>query len=103
RQREVLATLLRSYSGQCDGGPTTPPAADGAVPAADGQPPIVTDPGQLPRRAAWDVVQVARNINRPTTRDYLSHILDGDGFLELHGDRLSGDCSAIVCGFGTRD
>ncbi|GAA1913605.1 hypothetical protein GCM10009753_52250 [Streptantibioticus ferralitis] len=101
RQREVLATLLRSYSGRFADAQTTAPAAEGEAPAADSRPPVLTDPGQLPRRAAWDVVQVARNINRPTTRDYLSHILDGDGFLELHGDRLSGECPAIVCGFGT--
>jgi acetyl-CoA carboxylase carboxyl transferase beta subunit/acetyl-CoA carboxylase carboxyl transferase alpha subunit len=92
RQREVLATLLRA----CDGRASR-------APAVDGEPPIVTDPARLTRRAAWDVVQLARDINRPTTRDYLSHILDGDGFLELHGDRLSGDCPAVVCGLGTLD
>ncbi len=49
------------------------------------------------RRAdPWEVVQVARNIERPTALDYLR---DGfDEFVELHGDRCFGDDPAIVGG-----
>ncbi|WP_422740153.1 acetyl-CoA carboxylase carboxyltransferase subunit alpha [Micromonospora sp. WMMD729] len=66
-----------------------PAAADGQRPAADGgPPPEVGD--------AWDTVRTARHPGRPTTLDYLDSVFDG--FVELHGDRLGGDCPAIVGG-----
>jgi acetyl-CoA carboxylase carboxyl transferase alpha subunit len=49
--------------------------------------------------AAWDVVQLARHQDRPQTLDYISYMLPD--FLELSGDRLRGDDSAIVGGLGT--
>ena len=49
--------------------------------------------------AAWDVVQLARHQDRPQTLDYIAHILPD--FMELSGDRLRGDDSAIVGGLGT--
>ena len=49
--------------------------------------------------AAWDVVQLARHQDRPQTLDYIAHMLPD--FVELHGDRLRGDDSAIVGGLGT--
>ncbi|MFG1649761.1 acetyl-CoA carboxylase carboxyltransferase subunit alpha [Micromonospora sp. NPDC049275] len=60
----------------------------GAAPAADGTQPAVRD--------AWETVRTARHPGRPTTLDYLDSVFDG--FVELHGDRLSGDCPAIVGG-----
>jgi acetyl-CoA carboxylase carboxyl transferase subunit beta len=48
--------------------------------------------------SAWDAVQRARAENRPTSLDYLQRML-GD-FIELHGDRSSGDDPAIVAGIG---
>jgi acetyl-CoA carboxylase carboxyl transferase subunit beta len=51
---------------------------------------------QLP---AWDAVQRARALDRMTSVDFLQRIL-GD-FVELHGDRASGDDPAIVAGIGT--
>ncbi|MFF0314379.1 acetyl-CoA carboxylase carboxyltransferase subunit alpha [Micromonospora sp. NPDC005252] len=74
--------------------PTVPPAeADGhrpvgERPADDGPTPAVRD--------AWDTVRTARHPGRPTTLDYLDSVFDG--FVELHGDRLGGDCPAIVGG-----
>jgi acetyl-CoA carboxylase carboxyl transferase alpha subunit len=47
----------------------------------------------------WDVVQLARHQDRPQTLDYIAHILPD--FMELSGDRLRGDDSAIVGGLGT--
>ncbi|MGC5288393.1 acetyl-CoA carboxylase carboxyltransferase subunit alpha [Micromonospora sp. DT231] len=47
-------------------------------------------------RDAWDTVRLARHPGRPTTLDYLDSVFDG--FLELHGDRLGGDCPAVVGG-----
>jgi acetyl-CoA carboxylase carboxyl transferase subunit beta len=47
---------------------------------------------------AWTSVQTARSGDRPTTLDYLERICDH--FVELHGDRQSGDDSAVIAGFG---
>lgn len=44
---------------------------------------------------AWEIVQAARTV-RPTTRDLVAKL--GDGFFELHGDRVSGDDHAILGG-----
>jgi acyl-CoA carboxylase subunit beta len=52
----------------------------------------------IPERDPWEVVERSRIIGRPTTIDYADRLLDG--FFELHGDRLSGDCGAIVGGIG---
>ena len=49
----------------------------------------------------WDRVQLARHPERPTTLDYITHIIDD--FIELHGDRLYGDDAAIVGGVGFFD
>ncbi|MEV1320792.1 acetyl-CoA carboxylase carboxyltransferase subunit alpha [Micromonospora arborensis] len=69
------------------------PDADPALPA-DPTPP--TTPGAPAVRDAWDTVRMARHPGRPTTLDYLDSVFDG--FVELHGDRLGGDCPAIVGG-----
>ena len=45
---------------------------------------------------AWRVVRSARDAGRPTTLDYLATAFDD--FIELHGDRLGVDCTAIVAG-----
>ncbi|WP_038842787.1 acetyl-CoA carboxylase, carboxyltransferase subunit beta [Salinispora arenicola] len=81
--RPVLGRLLA----------VTRPAAPSEVP--DG---VIRDPATLPEVDAWDVVRAARDPARPTTLDYATTLLDG--FVELHGDRLAGDCPAIVGGVG---
>jgi len=45
----------------------------------------------------WQVTQVARHIDRPSTLDY-ARLLCGEEFVEMHGDRLFGDDPAIVGG-----
>jgi len=50
---------------------------------------------------AWDAVQRARGALRLTSVDYVERMLDE--FIELHGDRSSGDDPAIIAGFGTLD
>ena len=50
---------------------------------------------------AWDAVQRARGPRRLTSSDYLER-MSGE-FLELHGDRTSGDDPAIIAGVGTLD
>ena len=46
--------------------------------------------------AVWAHVQQARNLKRPHTLELLKGM--ADEFIELHGDRLFGDDSAIVAG-----
>lgn len=87
RLRLVLGRLLAAA---CDPLPAAAPA--------DGPDPLIVDPGLLPAREPWEVVQLSRHIQRPTTLDYIHHLLDG--FEELHGDRISGDCPALVAGVG---
>lgn len=48
------------------------------------------------KMTAWDKVNLARNPQRPTALDYIDRIFDE--FIELHGDRLSKDDKATVCG-----
>ncbi|MET8372923.1 acetyl-CoA carboxylase carboxyltransferase subunit alpha [Micromonospora profundi] len=71
-------------------------AGDGPAPAAGAVGvPAVGEP-QPGVRDAWDTVRIARHPGRPTTLDYLDSVFDG--FVELHGDRLGGDCPAVVGG-----
>jgi acetyl-CoA carboxylase carboxyl transferase subunit beta len=59
---------------------------------------VVTDPDALPKRSAWDIVQLARNIDRPNTLEYAGFVFDD--FQELYGDRLFDEDAAIVGGVG---
>jgi acyl-CoA carboxylase subunit beta len=54
-----------------------------------------------PARSAWDTVQMARDLRRPTTLDYIADICTD--FVELHGDRGYGDDPALVGGVGSID
>ena len=86
QQRRVLSYLLRHLR----------PAPAGR----SGRPqlPPLAQPAQL---SAWETVQLARRVGRPTSVDYLSRVFDG--FVELHGDRTSGDDPAGVAGLGELD
>ena len=70
------------------GAPAAEPAADADAQAAVG----------VQTSSAWESVQLARNVHRPTSRYYIDRIVDG--FIELHGDRGFGDDGAIVAGVG---
>ncbi len=59
---------------------------------------VLHDAGELEPRPAWEVVALARHIDRPSTLDYVRGALDG--FHELHGDRISDDSPSIVGGIG---
>ncbi len=63
----------------------------------DGPAPV-TDPDALGARDAWDVVQLARHIDRPRMLDLVGLALDE--FHELHGDRLFREDPAIIGGLG---
>lgn len=49
----------------------------------------------------WRSVELARDDGRPYTLDYVDRIMDD--FVELHGDRVRADDSALVCGLGRFD
>jgi acetyl-CoA carboxylase carboxyl transferase subunit beta len=97
--RAVLVRLLGMLSAGHPR-PDAPPAPGGSV--AD----PVDAPVDAPVEAsvhvpvdAWAVVQAARDVNRPTTTDYLATVFDD--FLELHGDRAYGDDPALVGGLAS--
>jgi len=67
-------------------------------------------PASLPARgprpasqglAAWDVVQIARHPQRPSTSGYIRRLVTS--FVELHGDRQFGDDPSIIGGLGEID
>lgn len=60
---------------------------------------VVRDPGELSARDAWDAVRAARDLGRPSFADLTGRLLDE--WIELSGDRIGGDCSAIRGGLGT--
>jgi acetyl-CoA carboxylase carboxyl transferase beta subunit/acetyl-CoA carboxylase carboxyl transferase alpha subunit len=68
---------------------------NGKLPDTEGLPPV-TDADGLAQRPTWDVVELARNIDRPNTLEYIGFIFDD--FVELHGDRLFKENAAIVGG-----
>lgn len=69
----------------------------GRLPDVDGVGPV-SDPGQLTVTDAWEVVQLARHIDRPRMLDLVGLALDE--FHELQGDRLFRDDRAIIGGLG---
>jgi acetyl-CoA carboxylase carboxyl transferase subunit beta len=82
--RQVLGKLLELHSLGRDG-----------LPEADGQEPV-TDADVLPARPPWDVVQLARHMERPNTLEYAGYVFDD--FQELYGDRLFDEDASIVGG-----
>ncbi|GIJ31461.1 acetyl-CoA carboxylase carboxyltransferase subunit alpha [Micromonospora sediminimaris] len=91
--RARLATLLaatRRRATNRPGATAPPPEAARPMPAS-----------RAPARDAWETVRLARHPGRPTTLDYLETTFDG--FTELHGDRLGGDCPAVVGGVARLD
>jgi len=70
-------------------------ALAGGLPETEGAAPI-TDPAGLAVRDPWEIVQLARHIDRPNFLEYVSHIFDD--FQELYGDRLFAEDAAIAGG-----
>ena len=54
-----------------------------------------------PRDDVWARVQLARNLSRPRTLEFVEAMTEG--FIELHGDRLFGDDAAMVAGLARLD
>jgi len=51
--------------------------------------------------SAWQKVNLARHTGRPTSKYYIAHM--ASRFLELHGDRWSGDDPAVIAGIAELD
>ena len=82
--RDYLATTLNLLAQR--GAPRPVPAASAA-------------PTQGAR--AWQEVALATHADRPPGRDYVARLTST--FVEVRGDRVSGDDPGIVCGFGRLD
>ena len=50
------------------------------------------------RSESWHSVQLSRNSERPTSRDFIRHGFRS--FIELHGDRVDNDDPSVVAGLG---
>jgi acetyl-CoA carboxylase carboxyl transferase subunit beta len=95
--RVVPRRSLRATLGKLFQVASRPPAPRGpGRPFGSAGDPVVRDPGLLAETDPWQQVQRAREVDRPTTLDYIN--LAFDGFVELHGDRVSGECRAMVAG-----
>ncbi len=109
--RRALKTLLRLHCGT----PSHPDEVDEVLKAGAQAPLSEKDRKKLERHAkrelrraglkgapqpgsAWERVQLARNVHRPTALSYIGAITEG--FFELHGDRAFADDEAIVGGIG---
>lgn len=90
--RDKLSMLLRSGR---RGDRTLEPGRTSANESGS----IVHDPDLLPEEEPWHQVRLARELNRPTTLDYIRMAFDD--FQELHGDRVSGECPAMITGLGS--
>jgi acetyl-CoA carboxylase carboxyl transferase subunit beta len=74
----------------------------GELASGDGTSPMPREePVGDPRDAVWARVQLARNLRRPRTLEFVAAMTDD--FVELHGDRLFGDDAAIVAGLARLD
>lgn len=62
---------------------------------------LLRRPEEVAPADPWDTVRLARDVERPTTLDYVAFLIEG--FEELRGDRATGDCSAVVGGVGRFD
>ena len=49
-------------------------------------------------RTAWETVEIARSLDRPTCRNYIDKLFDN--YFELYGDRIGGEDHAIIGGIG---
>jgi acyl-CoA carboxylase subunit beta len=58
------------------------------------EPPVTKAPGEP--RPAWEIVQLARRSDRPSSLEHVSAMTSD--FFELHGDRVGGDDAAIAIG-----
>ena len=58
----------------------------------------VDPPDPKPSEGAWNVVELARHPERPTSLEYINQMVTN--FVQLHGDRSYGDDSSLIWGLG---
>ncbi len=86
--RNTLRKILQLHAGAGRRDADALPETNGATP--------IRDADQVPARDPWEVVQIARHIERPNTLEYISHVFDD--FQDFAGDRLFDEDAAIVGG-----
>ena len=95
---------LANGDSQSSDGSDTPGAPPATVPAVAPDGATIVPTTTLPptsRDDVWARVQLARNLGRPRTLEFVDAM--ADEFIELHGDRLFGDDAAIVAGLARID
>lgn len=95
--RRTLGRLLGCRRGD------RPPERTAASPSGGGgDAVVVTEPDGLGHGVdAWRSVAEARRLDRPRVTDYLAGAFHD--FVELHGDRVTGECTAVVGGTARLD
>lgn len=66
--------------------------------ALNGRPGKRSQPAPQKSITAWEAVKLARRADRPTSLDYMKHMVAN--FVELHGDRAFGDDQSLIWGLG---
>ena len=90
-----IRNLLELHAQVEEARQTGPDKLTSRLPETEGKPPV-RDADALTRREPWEVVQLARELERPHTLDYVGFVFDE--FVELHGDRAFREDPAIVSG-----
>lgn len=93
--RRALRNLLALHSAAEAARGETDDARASRLPRVDGRPPV-TDPDQLTARDPWEIVQLARHVDRPRMLDLIGYALDE--FHELYGDRTFREDAAVIGG-----
>ncbi len=75
---------------------SSPQVAPAQLQPARTQDILIRSVARLAKIDPWKAVQRARDLERPTTLDYIERIFHD--FEELHGDRIGGECRGIVGG-----
>jgi acetyl-CoA carboxylase carboxyl transferase subunit beta len=94
--RRTIRNLLELHAA-AEAARAEPESRAQRLPSVDGDAPV-TDPEQLPGRDPWEVVQLARHIDRPRMLDLIGFAFDE--FHELYGDRMFREDAAIIGGLG---
>lgn len=88
KMRETLALILHQHQSQ--------PAETGEELSSDMTSHIFEDDSPLAKIEAWEHVQLARDKERPTGKDYIDLLFTD--FVEMHGDRYYRDDPAVIGG-----
>jgi acetyl-CoA carboxylase carboxyl transferase subunit beta len=110
RPFSFLTTIADRVGELANGDNLSPDASDpaaappGPIPAVSPDGATIVPTTTLPptsRDDVWARVQLARNLRRPRTLEFVDAM--ADEFIELHGDRLFGDDAAVVAGLARID